>query len=158
MYAMRCVAMRCDAQNSIEIARRIQAKTKAMKSSDLTRLETQKPQKPPTETSRTDPKWVWVWRLRQGVTHLSTTAKPLNKILACRLKTIYPCAASGSGSASPSFSLFLLLTLPPSLSLCCPSHIDGIYYIYVCITFALIILSSCCCCNLCICSSALTAN
>lgn len=101
---------------------------------------------------------MWVWRLRQGVTHLSTTAKPLNKILACRLKTIYPCAASGSASASPSFTLFLLLTLPPSLSLCCPSHIDGIYYIYVCITFALIILSSCCCCNLCICSSALTAN
>lgn len=47
MYAMGCDAMRCDAQNSIGIARRIQAKTKAMKSSDLTRLETQKPQKPP---------------------------------------------------------------------------------------------------------------
>lgn len=63
------------------------------------------------------------------MTHLSTTAKPLNKILACRLKTIYPCSGSGSASASPSFSLFLLLTLPPFLSLCCPSHIDGIYYI-----------------------------
>lgn len=77
----------------------------------------------------------------RAMSHLSITGKPLNKILACTLKTISP---------TPS--------LPPHSLLSYKYRWNTLYtYTYACITSVLIISSSCCC-SCCICSSALTAS